>query len=502
MVTPGPGGHSTRPQRSRRGGHRVRSTALVIGAVFLCVLVVASGVAAYRVYAFLHGVANVGNPIQMIQHQVDPPVGSVAYKLKHGQRVTILALGYGGGENDAPWLTDTIMVVSIDPTSQRILEASIPRDLYVRIDAWQDGRQYADKINAAFEVPNMPELFAPGPLRPEFQGKDGAGHLSEATVSRITGLTFDKYAAVDFKAFRDVVDALGGIQVQMDGSLDDCHYPDYHNGYMNHGVPFGWRCPPGAGIHFLAGDYVVNGEQALELARSRDAVQQDQASDFGRAKRQQMIVAAIKKKATSVSALTKAPQLMDALQANFKTDMDLTDVKAIYDFAANLPDTAFQHFAVTNQDLAADVSAHCGPAVVYVLCPIDATYRMWQTVFSHALVDRQTMGEGAPLQLVNASSSYDLQTRATNLLRGFGLQLSDGVRHSSVPKTVIYDYSGGKYPQTTAWLQDFFGGPQVVPATPPSPGVRSGFVPSPGESTEGLVVVMGTDFYRRWSGLG
>jgi len=466
------------------------------------VLVVASGVAAYRVYGFLHSVANVGNPIQMIQHQVDPPVGSVAYKLKHGQRVTILALGYGGGENDAPWLTDTIMVVSIDPTSQRILEASIPRDLYVRIDAWQDGRQYADKINAAFEVPNMPELFAPGPLRPEFQGKDGAGHLSEATVSRITGLTFDKYAAVDFKAFRDVVDALGGIQVQMDGSLDDCHYPDYHNGYMNHGVPFGWRCPPGAGIHFLAGDYVVNGEQALELARSRDAVQQDQASDFGRAKRQQMIVAAIKKKATSVSALTKAPQLMDALQANFKTDMDLTDVKAIYDFAANLPDTAFQHFAVTNQDLAADVSAHCGPAVVYVLCPIDATYRMWQTVFSHALVDRQTMGEGAPLQLVNASSSYDLQTRATNLLRGFGLQLSDGVRHSSVPKTVIYDYSGGKYPQTTAWLQDFFGGPQVVPATPPSPGVRSGFVPSPGESTEGLVVVMGTDFYRRWSGLG
>ena len=501
MVTPGPGGHSTRPRQSRRGGHRVRTTALVIGAVFLCVLVVASGVAAYRVYGFLHSVANVGNPIQMIQHQVDPPVGSVAYKLKHGQRVTILALGYGGGENDAPWLTDTIMVVSIDPTSQRILEASIPRDLYVRIDAWQDGRQYADKINAAFEVPNMPELFAPGPLRPEFQGRDGAGHLSEATVGRITGLTLDKYVAVDFKAFRDVVDALGGIQVQMEGPLDDCHYPDYHNGYMNHGVPFGWRCPPDAGIHFLAGDYAVNGEQALELARSRDAVQEDQASDFGRAKRQQMIVTAIKKKATSVSALTKAPQLMDALQANFKTDMDLTDVKAIYDFAAKLPDTAFQHFAVTNQDLAADVSARCGPANVYVLCPIDPTYRMWQTVFSHALVDRQTMGEQAPLQLVNASSSYDLQTRATNVLRGFGLQLSDGVRHSSVPKTVIYDYSGGKYPQTAAWLQDFFGGAEVVQATPPSPGVRPGFVPSPGENTDGLVVVMGTDFYRHWSGL-
>src|SRR5499427_10348128 len=277
MSTPGLGRLNTRPRRSRYRGRRARSVALVIGAVFLCLLLAAGGVAAYRVYGFLGKVANLNNPIQLIQRQVEPPAGSIAWKLKHGQRVNILALGYGGGENDAPWLTDTIMVVSIDPTSQRILEASIPRDLYVRIDAWQDGRQYADKINAAFEVPNMPELFAPGPLRPEFQGKDGAGHLSEATVSRITGLTFDKYAAVDFKAFRDVVDALGGIQVQMDGSLDDCHYPDYHNGYMNHGVPFGWRCPPGAGIHFLAGDYVVNGEQALELARSRDAVQQDQA---------------------------------------------------------------------------------------------------------------------------------------------------------------------------------------------------------------------------------
>src|SRR5262245_64164753 len=100
----------------------------------------------------------------------------------------------------------------------------------------------------------------------------------------------------------------------MDGPLDDCHYPDYHNGYVNHGVPPGWRCPAGAGIHFQAGDYTVDGEQALQLARSRDAVEPEQNSDFGRAKRQQMIVAAIKKKAVSVSGLTRAPQLMNALQ--------------------------------------------------------------------------------------------------------------------------------------------------------------------------------------------
>src|SRR5207302_8630251 len=112
-------------------------------------------------------------------------------------------LGYGGAENDAPYLTDSIMVVSIDPAGPRIQETSSPRDLYVRIDAWQDGRRYMDKINAAFDVPNEPGNFAPGSLRPAYQGRDGPGHLAEATVGRLTGLTFDKYVAIDFKAFRD-----------------------------------------------------------------------------------------------------------------------------------------------------------------------------------------------------------------------------------------------------------------------------------------------------------
>jgi LytR_cpsA_psr family len=291
----------------------------------------------------------------------------------------------------------------------------------------------------------------------------------------------------------------------MDSPLDDCHYPDYHNGYVNHGVPVGRRCPPGAGIHFPAGDYVVHGEQALQLARSRDATEQAQATDFARAKRQQMIISAIKKKAVSASAFTKAPQLMDALQANFRTDMDLTDMKALYDFGSKLPDTAIAHFAVTNQDLTQEYAPYtrgsCGPPAAYVLCPIDSTYRIWQSVFAHALVPAPALSERAQVQLVNASVNVsDLQNRTTIVLRQMGLQLSDGVRHSALSQTVIYDYSGGRYPQTAAWLKDFFGA-QVVPATPPSPGVRGTFVPSPGQQTDGLVVVMGSDFARRWVGL-
>jgi len=499
------------PPRARRSLYqqpprRRRRLPSVIGAILLIAVLVIGAVAAYRVVGFLHSVANLNNPVDLIKQQVEPPAGSIAYKIKHGQRINILALGYGGRENEAPWLTDSIMAISIDPTSKRIVETSIPRDLYVRIDAWQDGRVYTEKINAAFEVPNEPGLFGKGAMKPAYQGKDGAGHLVEATVGGITGMTFDKYVAVDFKAFRQVVDALGGVQVHMDTALDDCHYPNYTNGYVNHGVPVGYRCPPGAGIHFKAGDYVVNGEQALQLARSRDATQVEQQSDFARAKRQQMIISAIKKKALSAGAITRAPQLMDALQADFKTDMDITDIKALYDFGAKLPDTAIQHFAVTDQDLAQGyppyTAGSCGPRAAYVLCPVDKTYRMWQSIFSRVLVPPPTLNEKADVQLVNASNSLgDLQSRTTIVLRQVGFQLSDGVRHTPMTTSVIYDYSGGKYPQTASWLQDFFGA-QVVPATEPTPGVRGAFVPAPGEKTEGLVVVMGSDFARRWIGQG
>jgi hypothetical protein len=80
------------------------------------------------------------------------------------------------------------------------------------------------------------------------------------------------------------------------------------------------------------------------------------------------------------------------------------------------------------------------------------------------------------------------------VLGQLGFQLTDGVRHAATAQSTILDYSGGKYPQTAAWLKDFFGA-EVVPATP-------GSAPTvPGEKTDGLVVVMGSDFARRWVGI-
>jgi hypothetical protein len=294
----------------------------------------------------------------------------------------------------------------------------------------------------------------------------------------------------------------------MDSPLDDCHYPNYHNGYVNHGVPPGEPCPPGAGIHFKAGDYQVNGEQALEIARSRDASEPDQATDFARARRQQMIVGAIRSKAVSAGALTKAPQLMDALQSNFKTDLDLNDLKAIYDWAGKLPESSFVRVALTDQDLLDAYyqrAGGCGaPANEYVLCAEDRSFGYVHQYFANLLLPPPVLSEKAPVQIVNGTRfSVDLDERVTNSLRPLGLQLEPTlqVNHVPVERTVIYDYSGGKYPQTAAWLARYFDA-TVVPATAPSQGVAPSPALLPGEKGDGLVVVLGRQFGLRFYGLG
>ncbi len=455
-------------------------------------LLLGTSVVVARTVGFLHSVVNFSNPFTIVQHEIAPPPGSIAWKLRHGQQVNLLMLGDGGLENDSPLLTDTIMVVMIDPGSKRIVEASVPRDLWVKMDAWGDGRTYSQKINVANQVGGSDAEW-PG-KKAEYTGKDGGGHLATHMVNQVTGVQFDKYVTVDFKAFRDIVDAVGGIDITLDGPLDDCHYPDYHNGYINHGVPPGYPCPAGAGIHFNAGLQHISGEQALEIARSRDASEPDQATDFGRAKRQQTIVNAIRHKAASAGALAKAPQLMNALQKNFTTDMDLNDLKALYDFAGSLPDSSITRVALTDTDLLTSYVPYqrgsCGDRQLYVLCPEDQSYQVLHRYFASLFIDPKVAAEKAPIQVANASrSSLDLQDRVTTTLRPFNLNLGAGVRQPFRATSIVYDYSGGAYPQTAAWLGTYFKAP-VQPATPAAGG------------STGFVVVLGNDYATAWYGLG
>jgi len=345
----------------------------------------------------------------------------------------------------------------------------------VPINAWAKGDSHTghtDKINAAFMIGTEGNW---GNKLATYTGRDGGGHLAEATVGKVTGIQFDKYAAVDFKAFRDVVNALGGVDVCLTSPLDDYSYPDYHDHYVK------------GGIHFKAGCQHLDGERALELARSRKAIQPDQQTDFGRARRQQMLVSAIKKQALSVNGIVKAPFLMSALEQDFKTDMSISDMRALYDFTKNIPDSAIVHVALTPENFL-DVDS-CGPSYLYTLCPEDPTLQMMHRYFSSTLVDQKVLNEQAPVTVVNASfNSADIGDRITVAMKALGFHTGTSVRRAAATQSVIYDFSGGKDPQTAAWLSQFFGAP-VKPGPASSRGISNG-----------LVVVVGHDFAVRWYG--
>ena len=474
--------------RARRSRYNVtyrltRSVPAMIVAALLIIVLVGATLTYKRLDDFI--AATTGhhlNPLGEVVQVLEPAPGTIAYKLKHGQRVNILLLGRGGYENDAPYLTDSIMAVSIDPVSNRVVVTSIPRDLVVKMNLQGPGRTWANKINAAYEVPYTNIICC---VAKAYTGRDGGGHAAEHEVGKITGLTFDKYVAVDFIAFRDMVNALGGVDVCLTTNLDDTSYPDYTGGYHP--------------IHFKAGCQHLNGEQALEIARSRHAIQAAQSSDFGRARRQQDIMEAIKKKATSVNGFSKAPQLLNALQKNITTDMTLSDMKAIYDWGKNLPNTSIIRFALTAPQPGTDGNlldfADCGMGpYVSQLCPLDQSYTMIHRYIHNLLIDPAVLAEKAPIQFANGSNNFaGLESRVTGMFDPTGLMLTDPIPHLPSSKTVILDYSGGQFPLTAKWLAGYFGA-TIVQATPTKP------TPSRHQQTFGLVVILGHDFAAHFLG--
>src|ERR1700719_736916 len=475
--------------RARRSRYNVsyrltRSVPAMIGAVLLVAVVLGATLSYKRLDDFIN--ATTGhhiNPLGEVVQAVEPQPGTIAYKLQHGQQVNILLLGMGGYENDAPFLTDSIMAVTIDPNSHRVMLASIPRDLVVRMNLQSNpGSIWTNKINAAYEVPYTSIICC---VAPQYQGRDGGGHAAEHEVGKVTGLTFDRYIAVDFVAFRDMVNALGGVDVCLTSNLDDYTYPNYGHGYIN--------------LHFKAGCQHLNGEQALEIARSRHAIEAAQSSDFGRARRQQDIMQAIKAKTTTVNGFAKAPQLLDALQKNIHTDMSLSDMKAIYDWGKDLPDTSIVRVALTANSGAAPGNlldyGNCGlgPSVSQ-LCADDPSFTMIHKYLASVLIDPKVLAEKAPVQFVNGSNSFaGLDSLVTTMFDPTGLQLADPVGHQPSSTTMILDYSNGQFPLTAKYLQNFFGG-TIVPATAASAP------PASGQQTYGLVVVLGHDFALHFLG--
>lgn len=195
------------------------------------------------------------------------------------RRINILLLGIDH-RDDEPVdgsRSDTIMVVSIDPPSKSVVMVSLPRDLYVSIPG-----NYQQRINVAHMV--------------------GGPALVAQTIQANFGIAIDNYARVDFSGFEQVVDAVGGVVIDVERPVKDDEYPTEDYGTMRLFIP--------------PGPMLLDGKTALMYARSRHS-----ESDFGRSRRQQRVLMALRERAMQMNIVTKIPTLLAIAQKAIATDL-------------------------------------------------------------------------------------------------------------------------------------------------------------------------------------
>ncbi|MCX6762195.1 MAG: LCP family protein, partial [Candidatus Moranbacteria bacterium] len=274
----------------------------IFGIVFLASIAIA-----FKFYSTSQKVIDSKQPTSFMQSVKD--IVSSDKKVLRGEqfgRINILLVGLAGKNYPGANLTDSIIVASINPKTYQTALLSIPRDLYVQIP---DMNSYT-KINA---------LYARAEDK-DASGKSGIEDLKYA-IADITGQPIDYYIALDFDGFKQIINELGGIKVQVPKDLHDERYPGPNYSYETFDIKQGLQ--------------TIDGDIALKFARTRH----DEDGDFGRAYRQQLILESARSKAYSLETILNIPQLshlLDTLGEHLRTDIRLDELNSFVDLVKKI----------------------------------------------------------------------------------------------------------------------------------------------------------------------
>ncbi|PER02683.1 LytR family transcriptional regulator [Bacillus cereus] len=230
------------------------------------VLVIAGGVYAYTVYS------NVSNTLNTVHKPLDRDKSDKRDKkvdVSDNKPISILLMGVDQ-EDNGTGRSDSLMLFTLNPKTKSMKITSIPRDSYTEIV----GKGKKDKINHAYAF--------------------GGINMSVKTVENFLNVPVDHYIEVNMAGFRDIVDAVGGVDV-------------------NNDLEFTSR-----NQHFAKGNIHLNGETALKYTRMR---YEDPRGDFGRQMRQRQVIQAVIKKGASVSSLASYGDVLKAIEKNVKTSL-------------------------------------------------------------------------------------------------------------------------------------------------------------------------------------
>jgi len=198
-------------------------------------------------------------------------------------RINVLMVGIDSSERRTHALTDTMLVVSVDPVTSTAAMISFPRDI-ADFPLWSGGT-YHGKINALMtDAERHPDRFP-----------DGGITTLTKELGFLLGVPIHYYAAVNLDGFEAMINQVGGVTITNNSLIDD---PSYG----------GWKQPGRIGFRLEPGKHTLDGETALAYVRSRKGTGNN---DFERARRQQQLLVALEKKLSDPTMLPKLPGLLD-----------------------------------------------------------------------------------------------------------------------------------------------------------------------------------------------
>ena len=371
----------------------------------------------------------------------EPPIPEVEYpEWDRGSRINILFVGLRGGdplEQDCPFCTDTLILLTVDPITKTAGMLSIPRDMWANIPGFGYSR-----INTAWMLGRGSKLPGGGPT------------LTMKTVSHFIGVPVDYYVQVDFDTFIDVIDLLGGVDVYNDETL----FLDP----VSHGRDFPKVKLTCCGLRHL------NGRVALAYARCRHQEQGCSDGDMGRARRQQKVIFAIREKVLNPesfrSLLAQAPQLYNTFSEGIHTNLSLDDAIRLAVLVQDIPREEISNAVIDNSMVQFD-NVILGGQNASVMKPIPDRIRILRDQIFTISGPLSPLAQGYPtdlmqadharIRILNGTTTAELDTRTGNYLSQLGMLATEFGNTKASSRTTIILYSPKLY--TLRFLMQTFG---------------------------------------------
>jgi len=331
-------------------------------------------------------------------------------------RINILLLGMGGEGHPGPYLTDTIIIASIKPSTNQVAMISIPRDLSLPTPGygWH-------KVNFANHF---------GELKESGKGSEFAAQVIENNFD----LPIHYYARVDFSGFEKLIDELGGVKIYVDNSFADYQFPTDNFGMQTVRFEKGWE--------------KMDGETALNFARSRHG-NNGENSDFARSKRQQKVLQAVKDKALSFTTFLsykKISALLDLYQDNIATNLKTWEIFRFFKMSKKIDTDNIINIVLDNGNDGPLYSTNINGA--FLLLPKYMSFSQIQQIVKYTFdpAEQKKAQEIITVEIQNGTKIEGLAYRTSLEIKksGFKVLKITNAQAQDYEKTIIYDLTNGQ----------------------------------------------------------